>query len=145
MRFLTFDRNCKEKDVCNVAYNGKTLTRYTSAWRGIYRVDNYIIKIDVDDGGGYLQTENEINFYRRLKPEDAKFFPRFVTGSSSRGVVVTEFVPMLGSHEGKYDCDYFLVGQLAERYKIADVGNYNWAIHKELRIPIIFDMGYRSD
>lgn len=131
--------------VAAVTYKGKRLKKYTSACRSIYKYENVIIKIELDETE---QTQHEINFYKKLARKkvkyDLRYFPKLIAYDLDRGIVVQEFIPLKkGSRTLKQRA---IIDKIINKYKIdSDVDaeeDFNWGIDSRNDRPVIYDLGF---
>ena len=126
--------------VSAVYYKGKRIKRYKESARYIYKIDNFIVKIEPEFS---YQTNNEIRFYKRLKKIDAIYFPKLIGYDADRGVIVQEFIKFGGERTKAIRS---IISQIIEKYQIDDdissCSNYNWNVNAATGLPIIYDMGF---
>lgn len=131
--------------IAAVTYKGKRLKRFDSACRVIYRYEDVVIKIELDETE---QTTGEVNFYKKLIKKkvryDLRYFPKLIAYDISRGIVVQEYIPL---KKGKRTLKQrAIIDKIIHKYKIdSDVDaeeDFNWGIDSRTDLPVIYDLGF---
>lgn len=130
--------------VAAVYYKGKRIRKYKESARFIYKIEDCIVKIEPEPEDSFLhQTNNEINFYKRLKKIDFIYFPKLIDYDKERGIVVQEFIQFKGERTKEIRS---ILAQIIEKYHIdgdiCSYENYNWNVNAATGLPIIYDLGF---
>lgn len=131
--------NCER--ISAVYYQGKRLKRHAASSRYVYKINDYIIKVETEYKH---QTQNEINFYTKKGTKKNIHFPKLIAHDITRGIIVQEFIEFYNRKLNR--ADRKTIKTLVEQYGLeSDVDpkdNYNWGINKATNQPVIFDMGF---
>lgn len=139
----------KKNNKFSVMVNGKRLKRNLrlSGVRDKYIYGKMIIKVDSEED--YEHAANESEIYRKLSPEDKKYFPKLIRSNKKIGFIIQELMDIDVSnkpiHRSKKNKN--IVKDLIKKYSLTDVHagsyNYNWGVNPITGDPIIFDLGYK--
>lgn len=142
---ISKDRQC-------VWINGHKAKKIISSCRDIFVYGKFVVKLDKTDHivigkRSWLnnQSSRELRRYKKIKPEDLKYFPKVYGGEISRvatGWIVEERLK-IKSRAGRPNYKVFdEVMKIVVKYKFADdfgANRYNWTIINGQ--PIIYDWG----
>jgi len=145
-----FDKNKLKIGPKSVWYGKYKYTKDIGHCRRVYRIGNVVIKFDFskkkqqENGGGeaYKQTYEECRFYRKIKKEDKKYFPRTkALRINDQTVELQEYI------EGEiFSLNYNkkaqeIVSRLQKDYDKCDYHAGNVVVRED-KTPVVVDFGF---
>lgn len=125
-----------------VKYEGRRLPKIATHTRSVFLYGPFVIKI-----GDRWQTEQEIDFYKKIRSADKHYFPELIAFDREREIIVQEYVPLIMDSDRITKRISRTVARLIETYGIDDICDsdmFNWGLNAHTGKPVIFDLGISS-